>query len=309
MITVQNLSRNYGDFVAVNGVSFEIPRGSVVGLLGHNGAGKTTIMKMLTGYLEPTKGVARIDGQDITSDRVSAQRKIGYLPENSPTYPEMTVVDYLEYVAELRDIPKSQQGDAIKKAIQRTRLQEKAVDFINTLSRGYRQRVGVAQAVLHEPDILILDEPTNGLDPNQIQEMRQLIRDLSERSTVILSTHILQEVSAVCDRVLILSRGKLVLDSSLDDLSTRNNFILETDASLETVRESLKDVSTVDSVDTLGTLNGTGPMRSSYRLHLKKEDLAAAADITKKLIEKGTNLYSFKPEERNLESIFREVSA
>ena len=307
MITIENLSRNYGDFVAVDKVSFQIPRGSVVGLLGHNGAGKTTIMKMLTGYLEPTGGSAKIDEIEVSEDRTEVQKKIGYLPENSPIYPEMTVVDYLEYVAELREIPKSEQTVAIKKAIERTQLQEKAADLINTLSRGYRQRVGVAQAVLHEPEILILDEPTNGLDPAQIQEMRQLIKDLSEKSTVILSTHILQEVSAMCDRVIIISRGKLVLDSSLDELGSQNQFILETDSSLDSLKSSLSGVSSVKEVVEAGQANGSGPKRGVFKLSMEQGTSDAPA-VAKQLIEKGCNLYAFHKEERNLETIFKEVS-
>lgn len=307
MITVENLSRNYGSFVAVDQVSFQIPRGSVVGLLGHNGAGKTTIMKMLTGYLEPTSGTAKVDDVDVALHRTEVQRKIGYLPESSPIYPEMTVVEYLEYVAELREIPQERQTAAIKKAIERVKLQEKAADLINTLSRGYRQRVGVAQAVLHEPEILILDEPTNGLDPSQIEEMRQLLTELSERSTVIISTHILQEVSAICDRVLIVSRGKLVLDSALDDLGEKNQFVLETDASLETLRSSLQSVSAVKNIEITGKANGTGPERSVYRL-LVDHGAAEAPEIAKKLVEKGCNLFALHQQERNLETIFKEVS-
>ncbi|MCI5065307.1 ABC transporter ATP-binding protein [bacterium] len=312
MITAQNLSRNYGDFVAVDQVSFVIPRGSVVGLLGHNGAGKTTIMKMLTGYLEPSSGSAQVDTLDTAQHRLEVQQKIGYLPENSPIYPEMTVIDYLAYVAELRDIPESKKDEVLRRAIQRTQLEPKATSLISTLSRGYRQRVGVAQAVLHEPEILILDEPTNGLDPAQIQEMRSLIRELSERSTVILSTHILQEVEAVCDRVLVISQGKLVLDASLEELSEKNQYLLETDAPLVKVQSALAGIPSVKEIRQVTQEAGKSSSVSSpalYQLSLSDDTTVSPAEITKTFIEKGENLYGFRKEERNLETVFREVSA
>ncbi len=194
MIQVEEITRNYGDFVAVDGVSFEISRGEIVGFLGHNGAGKTTVMKMLTGFLEPTSGTIRVDGLDIEESRSEVQEKIGYLPENCPVYPEMTVIDCLEFAAELHGVAQSSRLELVRKAIEDTDLVAKAAQPINTLSRGYRQRVGVAQAILHAPQILILDEPTSGLDPFQIRHMRDLIKRLAETSTVIHSTHILQEV-------------------------------------------------------------------------------------------------------------------
>ena len=192
MIEVEHLTRRYGETVAVDDVSFGIGRGEVVGLLGHNGAGKTTIMKMITGFLEPTAGKIRVDGKEIGCDTRQIQRRIGYLPENCPVWPEMTVIDYLDYQAALHGVAESERPAAIRCAIERTDLGPKASEVIATLSRGYRQRVGVAQAILHDPAILILDEPTNGLDPSQIQHMRTLIRELSETATLMVSTHILQ---------------------------------------------------------------------------------------------------------------------
>jgi len=172
MIKVERLTRRYGELVAVDDVSFDIDHGEVVGLLGHNGAGKTTIMKMLTGFLEPTSGSIKIDNYDIGVDTRAVQARIGYLPENCPVYPEMTVIDYLDYQASLHGLGEDKKSGAIARAIRRTSLQDKAAQPIHTLSRGYRQRVGVAQAILHQPDIVILDEPTNGLDPTQILHMR-----------------------------------------------------------------------------------------------------------------------------------------
>ena len=215
MIEVQHLTRRYGDLVAVDDVSFRIDHGEVVGLLGHNGAGKTTIMKMLTGFLEPTSGMIRLADLEIGTDTRAIQARLGYLPENCPVWPEMTVIDYLDYQANLHGLPEGQRRAAIAKAIRRTALKEKATATIQTLSRGYRQRVGVAQAILHEPDIVILDEPTNGLDPTQIRQMRDLIRELAQTATVMISTHILQEVQAICDRVIIIRNGHKALDASM----------------------------------------------------------------------------------------------
>jgi ABC-2 type transport system ATP-binding protein len=213
MIEVRELSRSYGELKAVDRVTFDISRREIVGLLGHNGAGKTTIMKMLTGFLEPSSGTIRIEGLEIADCRREIQRRIGYLPENCPLYPDMTVLDHLDYHASLHGIATSGRAAAIRRAVERTELGAKAMAQVATLSRGYRQRLGVAQAILHEPDILILDEPTNGLDPSQIQHMRSLIRELAGHATVIISTHILQEVEAICGRVLIMRAGRLALDS------------------------------------------------------------------------------------------------
>ena len=225
MIEAKGLVRRYGDFAAVDDVSFSIGPGEVVGLLGHNGAGKTTIMKMLTGYVEPSAGGVWVDGQDVFCDPCRIQAQMGYLPESSPLYPELTVIDYLAYAAELRGLkPRA----CVAEAIAATQLEEKAYDTIATLSRGFKQRVGVAQAILHKPRFLILDEPSNGLDPTQTQHMRNLILELSTSATVILSTHIMQEVNAVCDRAIILRSGKLAVDERLEALQQTSGLSLVT---------------------------------------------------------------------------------
>ncbi|MCI5145075.1 MAG: ABC transporter ATP-binding protein [Candidatus Electrothrix sp. AR3] len=230
MIKVENLTRKYGDFTAVDDVSFEIAPGEIVGLLGHNGAGKTTIMKMMTGYLEPTSGSISVEGLNIGVDRRNIQKRIGYLPENCPVYPEMSVLEYLDYSAALHGIEQQHRPALIREAVERTALEAKATKQLATLSRGYRQRTGVAQAILHKPSILILDEPTNGLDPTQIQHMRSLITELAKTTTVIISTHILQEVQAICDRVLIIKNGRMALDSRLDQIQKNPRLLVSTDA-------------------------------------------------------------------------------
>ena len=296
MIEVKNLVRKYGEFAAVDDVSFEIANGEVVGLLGHNGAGKTTIMKMLTGFLEPSFGSVKIDGLDIQSSPTKLQSEMGYLPESLPIYPELTVVAYLEYAARLRDVDPRV---CVRKAIESTGLDEKALDLVSTLSRGYKQRVGVAQAILHEPKFLVLDEPTNGLDPNQIQQMRDLIRSLSEVATVILSTHIMQEVSAVCDRAIILNSGKLALDERLASLETTGSIRLRTSEDAD-VRSCLSDLDVIEAMET--SVDGI------WSLTLSGVADESAPLIAKALVDSGHPIIELTLESRDLESVFREIS-
>lgn len=302
MIEVRELTRSYGDLKAVDDVSFDIGRGEVVGLLGHNGAGKTTIMKVLTGFLEPSAGRVRIDGLDIATHRRDVQQRIGYLPENCPLYPEMTVIDYLEYQAALHGVPATELTTAVRRAIDRTELGAKADAVIATLSRGYRQRVGVAQAILHDPAILILDEPTNGLDPSQIQHMRGLIRELAESATVILSTHILQEVEAVCDRVLILRRGRLAVDSRLSEMAAAKRLLLTLDRPPAEVSPRLAGLEGVDGVEHLASADG----RERYAL-ASADPQAAAPVVARSVNDAGWALYGLQPEQRDLETLFGEI--
>ncbi len=298
MITADHLSRSYGDLKAVDDVSFRIGRGEIVGLLGHNGAGKTTIMKMLTGYLEPTAGTIEVEGLEIGRDTRAIQARIGYLPENCPVYPDMTVIDYLDYQAGLHGLERPDRHRAIARAVRRTALEPKATALIRTLSRGYQQRVGVAQAILHSPEIVILDEPTNGLDPTQILYMRRLIRELAEGATVIVSTHILQEVQAVCDRVLILRAGSLVVDSRLDELYRRRRLLVSVDADAE---EPLANVAGVTGIEVREAANG----HLTYALDADEEAAPRVADA---LLQAGRKLYALRPEHRDLETVFAEVN-
>jgi ABC-2 type transport system ATP-binding protein len=225
MIEARGLSKRYGDVVAVEGVDFTVARGEVVGFLGPNGAGKTTTMRMLTGFLPPTDGTAVLDGHDIFSDPLAARRAVGYLPESPPLYPEMTVVSYLDYVARIKDVPRGERREKVARALERCGLAHVSWRVIGTLSKGYRQRVGLAQAIVHEPPVLILDEPTVGLDPLQIREIRSLIAELASprqgehQHTVILSTHILAEVEAICRRVIMIHQGHKVVDAPLAELT------------------------------------------------------------------------------------------
>lgn len=298
MIHVENLVRRYGDFTAVDDVSFRINRGEVVGLLGHNGAGKTTIMKMITGYLEPSAGHITIDGLSVATDRAAIQKRIGYLPENCPVWPEMTVIDYLNYQATLHGVAEDKRQQAIAKAIRRTALQDKATAPIQTLSRGYRQRVGVAQAILHDPDIVILDEPTNGLDPTQILHMRSLIRELSETATVILSTHILQEVQAVCERVLIMRRGQLVVDSAINDLQKSGALLVAVDGDARATLSKIEGVTAVAGENRDDGLH-------HYRLDAEPD---IAPKVAAAINAAGLSLHELRRERQDLESVFAAVN-
>ena len=223
MIEVDQLTKNYGRQVAVNGVSFQVHKGEVLGFLGPNGAGKSTTMKILTCYLTPTRGSAKVAGFDVYSQSLEVRRRIGYLPEDTPLYRDMIVLEYLDYVTELRGVPKPKRRPRIKEIGETTGILTVLGKKIGELSRGFRQRVGLTQAMVHDPDILILDEPTSGLDPNQIVEIRELIKQLGREKTLILSTHILPEVQATCDRVVIISEGKIVADGKPNDLMAREH--------------------------------------------------------------------------------------
>ncbi|GIV59131.1 MAG: multidrug ABC transporter ATP-binding protein [Rhodothermaceae bacterium] len=218
MIEVRGLTKRYGAETAVDAISFEVRPGEILGFLGPNGAGKTTTMKVITCYLPPTEGTVLVDGLDVTKEPLAVRRRIGYLPEHTPLYGEMTVYDYLAFVATLREVPEADRPRRLAAMVEVCGLGDVLGKRIDTLSKGYRQRVGLAQAMIHDPPILILDEPTSGLDPNQIVEIRSLIKSLGREKTVILSTHILPEVEASCDRVLIINRGRLVADGTPDDL-------------------------------------------------------------------------------------------
>jgi ABC-2 type transport system ATP-binding protein len=224
VIEARGLSKRYGELLAVSDVSFAVGRGEVVGFLGPNGAGKTTIMRILTGFVPASDGTALLAGHDIFEEPLAARRAVGYLPETPPLYPEMDVLSYLRFVAKIKDVPRAKVKSAVERAIERCGLAHVHRRVIGTLSKGYRQRVGLAQAIVHDPPVLILDEPTVGLDPIQIREIRDLIGTLAsgpegERQTVVLSTHILAEVEAICRRVILIHGGRKVLDGSLDELT------------------------------------------------------------------------------------------
>lgn len=305
MFEMAHLTRRYGGFTAVDDLNLVIGRGEVVGLLGHNGAGKTTVMKMLTGYLEPSAGTIRVGELEIGRDTRAIQSRIGYLPENCPAWPEMTVIDFLEYQAALHDVPPAARTEAVLRAIRRTALKEKAAAPIQTLSRGYRQRLGVAQAILHDPDIVILDEPTNGLDPTQILHMRSLIRELAERATVIVSTHILQEVEAVCERVVIMRAGRKVVDARISDLQQGARLLVTLDRAEAEARPVLQAVPGVQSVQ---LDNRHAPGHQGRHVYALQAEAGVAPAVAAAVQAAGLALYALTPERRDLEAVFAEVN-
>ena len=307
MIEVRSLTRRYGKTTAVDGVSFSIGKNEIVGLLGHNGAGKTTIMRMLSGYLEPSAGTIVIDGIALADNRLSIQRELGYLPESLPVYQDMMVADYLHYAATIKGVAPEQRYQAVRQAIVATDLGKRALDPVATLSRGLKQRVGVAQAIIGKPRLLILDEPTNGLDPQQTDHMRRLIQRLARQATVILSTHIMQEVDAICDRVLVLRHGKLALDNRLDTLSQSRTLLLRTDNSVDSLAAYLRKMPQVEALQQ----QADGEGRSRYTLTLRETaDMDTAANnLARCVIEAGARLYQLRPVVKGLETVFHEVNS
>ncbi len=254
LVEAKDLTRYYGAFLAVDHAGFGIDRGEIVGLLGPNGAGKTTTIRMLTGFLPPSEGTASIAGYDVMAEAVEARRRIGYMPENNPLYPEMRTREYLSFRADLKGVPRRLRRERIADCIERCGVSGAADQIVGTLSKGYRQRVGLADALLGDPDVLILDEPTIGLDPNQVRETRGLIRSLSERHTVLISTHILAEAEAICKRVLIIDRGRIVADDTphaLSDKTVQSAVIAELQGNAGEIAGVFRALDGVDHVDVL----------------------------------------------------------
>ena len=304
MLKVEDLTRRYGAFLAVESVSFTVSKGEIVGLLGHNGAGKTTIMKMLSGFLEPSCGSAEVDGHHIQDDLKSVQKVLGYLPETLPLYPEMTVAEYLNFSADLKGLRNGEKTTEILRVTESTDLREKFLSPISNLSRGFKQRLGVAQAILGNPSLLILDEPTNGLDPEQTQHMRSLIRDIAENATVILSTHIMQEVDALCSRVLMLHSGKLALDAQMDEIRASNSVLVE--STLDPTRaKSMENLSGVASISVIATADGSSTYRVTTNASAELKNLSAS--IANEISHQKEALFLLKPELRDLETLFKEV--
>lgn len=302
MIDVQNVSKSYGPVQALADVSFHVAEGEIIGLLGPNGAGKTTMIKILTGYLQPDEGQVTVDGLDVMADTLAVQERIGYLPENAPLYPELSVQSYLKMIADLRCIPADEQEDALVEAVQSAALVDHLTRPIGQLSKGYRQRVGLAQAILHRPRLLIMDEPTVGLDPTQIVQVRELIRRLSKNSTVLLSTHILSEVEALCDRVIILMNGQVKADARLADLAVTSTVVLVLGADAPDAGGSLKALPNVKDVESRSTSDGQQYwVRGRPGVDLRPAIFGLARD-------RGWPLRELRRDVRTLETIFNELA-
>lgn len=300
MIEAQNLSRRYGDFMAVNDVSFAVGEGEIVGILGPNGAGKTTTIRMITGFLPPTAGRVTVAGKDLVTAPLAARRQLGYLPENVALYNEMRVEEYLGYRARLEGLPRGEVKGAVGSAIDRCLLADVRHQIIGTLSKGYRQRVGLATAILHKPSVLVLDEPTVGLDPKQIIAIRELIRELGRERTLLLSTHILPEVELLCDRVLIIDRGRIVAEGSPESLRAGS-------VGNAQLRVTVKD-DPAGAAEALATLPGViaaRPGTGTGRYLLEVEGTADPREETFRLaVERGWVLLELAQEKATLEDVF-----
>jgi ABC-2 type transport system ATP-binding protein len=307
MIQVEHLTKKYGPTRAVNDISFQVKTGEILGFLGPNGAGKTTTMKILTCFMPPSEGTVTIDDLDVFEDSLAVRRKIGYLPESAPMYTEMNVAEYLSFVAGVRGIPKNRLKERMDEMIRVCGLEGVTRKEIAELSKGYRQRVGLAQAMIHDPEILILDEPTSGLDPNQIVEIRNLIKRLGEEKTVILSTHILPEVQATCDRVLIISQGKLVADGSPAELAGQfkgddNLEVKVTGPTAKQVQDALFGLAGVAWLDVADGAEVTAKITAERGFDLREPIFRIAVDS-------GWTLLELHRERTSLEDVFRQLTA
>ena len=304
MIEVSHVSRNFGTFRAVNDVSFSIPTGQIVGLLGPNGAGKTTTMRMITGFLSPSEGQIFIDGQDITQAPVESKKKIVYMPESAPLYGEMIVEDYLKYIAKMHG---ENPEEKVPLLCKECGLKDVMSKNISELSRGNRQRVSLAHALMHDPEILILDEPTSGLDPNQVEDVRAIIREIGKTRTVIVSTHILSEVETICSRAIIISGGKVVADSSIENLKnsigSSTTVFVEFEGDEQTAEAAAKSIEGVSNISSNKVENGHSEIVVSVN-----GDTEIRPALVKKLVEGGCSIYSMAMQSNTLEDVFHALT-
>ena len=309
MIEARHLSKSFGQEVAVDDISFIVGRGEVLGFLGPNAAGKTTTMRMITGFLPPTSGTAVIGGDDITESSLAARKKIGYLPENAPVYPDMTVNGFIDFIAEIRGFSGAEKRRRVEHTLERCFLSGVRFQTINTLSKGFKQRVCFAQSILHDPTYLIMDEPTDGLDPNQKHEVRVMIREMAREKTVILSTHILEEAAAVCTRAIIIADGRIVADETPDKLKARSSvhgavcFMVQR-AEGEDLVEAVQRIPGVKAVEILKEKESCTTVRA-----YPDEATAPPADrIVRYFLEKGRPVESLLVEEGRLDDVFRMIT-
>jgi len=307
VIEVQHLTKRYGPFTAVDDVSFSAARGEILGFLGPNGAGKTTTMRVLTGYMPPTEGKCIVAGYDVLEHPIEAKRRTGYLPETPPLYPDMTVEDYLTFCARIKGVPRGDRTARIRTAMERTRIADVSRRHCGKLSKGYRQRVGLAQALLHNPEVLILDEPTAGLDPKQIIETRQLITELAGDHTVVLSTHILPEVSQTCSRIVIINKGRVVAVDSPDNLTARlhgsETIHLQVDTMGADARQTLSEIPGVTHVAASEGRGGVTVLEVASEVGRDvRRDLAAT------VVGHGWGLLELRPLRMSLEEVFLQVT-
>ncbi len=306
-IVVKNLTKKFGTQRAVDNISFEVKTGEILGFLGPNGAGKTTTMKIITCFMAQNEGDVKVNNLSILEHQNEIKKQIGYLPENNPLYDDMPVLEYLKFVAELQNVPKDKISDRIAEMVNVCGLDIEKHKKISELSKGYKQRVGLAQAMIHDPEILVLDEPTSGLDPNQIVEIRKLIRELGKQKTVILSTHILPEVEATCDRILIINNGKIVADGTADMLRKRaqGQEVLRVDIAKPELRDEV--FAKLQNLDTVAFVDFDNESKNSFIVNCK-EDASSREDIFYMCVKNDWVLSEMTPLETKLEDIFRELT-
>ena len=305
MLKVENITKSFGNLKAVDGVSFEAKDGEVVGLLGPNGAGKTTTMRVITGFISPDEGNVEIDTVSIRNNPIQVQSKIGYLPENNPLYKEMLVSEMLEFSADMRNLTKIQRKDAIDFSVNASNIKDVYYKPINELSKGFKQRVGLAVALLHKPKTLVLDEPTEGLDPNQRSEIRTLIKNLSKDRTIIISTHVMQEVEAICDRALIINKGKMVADSNVKDL----NKLVKGKSSINVDIEGNNVISNLHAINGIETINVWSEMQDRYSARIVlNENIKIQPEISRIARENNWVIWKLVEENMMLEDVFRELT-
>ncbi len=309
MIELKNITKYYGNFPAVTDISFKINRGEIVGLLGPNGAGKSTTMKMITGFMPPTSGELTIDGYDIVHESIEARKKIGYLPETVPLYTDMTVYSYIEYMGKLRGLNNKNIKSKADNVIEICKLGDYKNSLISKLSKGFRQRVGIAQAIIHEPEVLILDEPTIGIDPNQVVETRQLIRNLSGEHTLVLSSHILPEVSSICERVLIINEGEIAASDTIKNLSSlvsgKSKMEVDIIGSPQSIKTKLEKIEGVRSIDLWVKKSS-----NEYTTFSIESDISVdiRAEVSKTIIENKWGLLRLESMGMSLEDIFLKIT-
>lgn len=307
MIEVRNCVKRFGPTVAVRDISFSVPKGEVLGLLGPNGAGKTTTMRILTCYMPADEGTISVAGYDVTTDSVEVRKRIGYLPENAPLYKEMYALAFLDFIARVRGIPASKKQSRIDDIIEICGIKEVLHKRIGEMSKGYQQRVGLAQTLIHDPDVLILDEPTTGLDPNQIKQIRDLIKEIGREKTVILSTHILPEVQATTNRVLIMNHGRLVADGTPDELSRKAKGAESLVVQVRGPEESISDLLT--GIEEVTRLRLTDSEEEFHRFELSVTNGRIAAEkVFSFAVQEGWTLRELRPESQSLEEVFYELT-
>lgn len=306
-ISVSNLTKKYQTQRAVDNINFEVKTGEVLGFLGPNGAGKTTTMKIITGYMAPTDGDAKINGISVLEDPGKVKRLIGYLPESNPLYQDMLVLEYLHFIAELQNVPKNKIQNRIAEMVKVCGLNVEKHKKISELSKGYKQRVGLAQALIHDPEILILDEPTTGLDPNQIVEIRNLIREIGREKTVILSTHILPEVEATCDRILIINEGRIVADGTSESLRKQAQGQEVLRVGISEAVDKDKVISSLQNLDSVGMVDPLKDDSFTFIIN-SKDEVSSRKPIFEMCVKNNWVLSELTPIETKLEDIFRELT-